>query len=343
MMTEGTTLELMERTLKIIVSGSRQNIQQYTRRNIIDLVKEEGAEAVWQMERGDQWFVTFKDSTIVDCWDGKSLKPPNVNVTLNMYACDRLIVRCRVLWLPIWVTNEDIYRVLNKYGDIKDVRHNIDADGIGTGVREVVFSMREGDQNHLPYLTSVHGHRCLLSVPGRPPICFKCEGVGHLRHQCPHGDRPRLRSYASAVQGPVVGKRGEESVGKTPQQAVSKPTGEEPSGSPSNQGDSSGPQEGLVAIQTGPHQDNQEDHGSPNEGLEPAGSTPDGKGLESPDTEGDTEVSTQWADTEVSPMDIGSLHLDDEGFVEVRHKKARRAEPDPPISPLAAQPSRADR
>ena len=203
--------------------------------------------------------------------------------------------------------------------------------------------MREGDQNQLPYLPSVHGHRCLLSVPGRPPICFKCEGVGHLMHQCPHGDRPRLRSYASAVQSPVVGKRGEGSVGKTPLQAVSKPTVEEPSGSPSNQGLSSGPQEGLVAIPTDPPQDNQEDHGSPNEGVEPVGSTPDGKGLESPENEGDTEVSTQWADTEVSPMDIGSLHLDEEGFVEVRHKKPRRAEPDPPISPLAAQPSRADR
>ena len=52
-----------------------------------------------------------------------------------------------------------------------------------------------------------------------------------------------------------------------------------------------------------------EDHGSPNEGVEPVGSTPDGKGLESPDT-----VSIQWADNEVSPMDIGSLHLDEEGF-----------------------------
>ena len=114
MMTEGTTLELMERTLKIIVSGSRQNIQQCTRKNIVDLVKDDGAEAVWQMERGDQWFVTFKDSTIVDNWDGKSLKPPNVNVTLHMYACDRLSVRCRVLWLPLWVTNDDIYRELDK-------------------------------------------------------------------------------------------------------------------------------------------------------------------------------------------------------------------------------------
>ena len=97
------------------------------------------------------------------------------------------------------------------------------------------------------------------------------------------------------------------------------------------------------AIPTDPPQGNQEDHGSPHEEVEPVDSTPDGKGLESPDSEGDTEVSTQWADTEVSPMDIGSLHLGDEGFVEVRHKKARRAESDPPISPLAAQPSRADR
>ena len=165
-MTEGTTLELMERTLKIIVSGSRQNIQQCIRKNIVDLVKDDGAEAVLQMEHGDQWFVTFKDYTIVDNWDGKSFKPPNANVTLHMNACDRLIIRCRVLWIPLWVTSEDIYRVLEKYGDIKYIRYSIDGDGIGTGVREVVFSMREGDQNHLPYLTSVHGHRCLLSVPG---------------------------------------------------------------------------------------------------------------------------------------------------------------------------------
>ena len=253
MMTEGTTLELMERTLKIIVSGSRQNIQQCTRKNIVDLVKDDGAEAVWQVERGDQWFVTFKDSTIVDNWDGKSFKPPNANVTLHMYACDRLIIQCRLLWLPLWVTNDDIYRVLEKYGDIKDISYSID-------------------------------------------VCCKYEGVGHLRHQCPHGDRPRFRSYASAVQCPVVGKRGEESVGRTPLQAVSKPLGEEPSASPSNQGHSSGPQEGMVAIPTSPPQDNQEDHGSPNEGVEPVGSTPDGKGLESPDTEGDTEVSR---------MDIG--------------------------------------
>lgn len=99
----------------------------------------------------------------------------------------------------------------------------------------------------------------------------------------------------------------------------------------------------MVAIPTSPPQDNLDDHRS-QERIDLTGSSPDYKGLESPDTKGDTEVSTQWADTEVSPMDTGgSLHLDEEGFVEVRHKKQRRTEPDPPISTRNAQPSRADR
>lgn len=44
-------------------------------------------------------------------------------------------------------------------------------------------------------------------------------------------------------------------------------------------------------------------------------------------------------------MDIGgSLYVDEEGFLEVRHKRQRRlSEPDSLVSPLAAHPSRADR
>lgn len=71
-----------------------------------------------------------------------------------------------------------------------------------------------------PYLTSVHWHRCLLSMPGRPPICFRCEQVGHLRHQCNGGSLPqsRPRSYATAVEKPTAGKRMEGPIGKAPPQ-----------------------------------------------------------------------------------------------------------------------------
>ena len=63
-----------------------------------------------------------------------------------------------------------------------------------------------------------------------------------------------------------------------------------------------------------------------------------------PFTEENIEVTTQCDDWGV-PMDIGgSLYVDEEGFLEVRHKRQRRlSEPDSLVSPLAAQPSRADR
>lgn len=57
-------------------------------------------------------------------------------------------------------------------GIYKDMRFVVDGEVIITGVMGVVFSMREGDQNNLPDLTSVHVHRYLLSVPGRPQWPF---------------------------------------------------------------------------------------------------------------------------------------------------------------------------
>ena len=80
--------------------------------------------------------------------------------------------------------------------------------------------------------------------------------------------------------GPVVDKRGEGSVGKTTLEAVSNPTEEEPSGSSSNLRDSSGPHKGLIAIPTGSHQENQENQGSSQEGVEPV--PPDGRTLRYP-------------------------------------------------------------
>lgn len=61
----------------------------------------------------------------------------------------------------------------------------------------------------------------MSSVGYRPAlhdgICFRCKGVGELRHQCPYGHvNPGPRSYASAVQVPAVGK-------SPPPQAVIKP------------------------------------------------------------------------------------------------------------------------
>ena len=103
------------------------------------------------MERHDTWFVTFQTSEIVDHYDGKSVTCSRRGLPLHLNACDRIKVKARGHWLPIWVNNEDLFRMLESRGDIKSV-HHVTENKIITGIREVIFSMREGDQNHLPYL-----------------------------------------------------------------------------------------------------------------------------------------------------------------------------------------------
>lgn len=68
----------------------------------------------------------------------------------------------------------------------------------------------------------MHGNKCLIDIPGRPPVCFKCEKVGHLREECTtfrYGRQP-IRSYASVAQTKEAdGKHQAEAVGK-PQERV---------------------------------------------------------------------------------------------------------------------------
>ena len=143
-----------------------------SRTELVEIFGGEDAEdfgAVWQMERHDTWYVTFQTSEIVDHYDGKTLTCFRRGLSLHLNGSDRITVKARIHWLPIWVTNEDLSRVLESRGDIKSL-HHVTENKIITGIREVVFSMIEGDQNHLPYLTLVNGHRCLLSVPSWPPF-----------------------------------------------------------------------------------------------------------------------------------------------------------------------------
>jgi hypothetical protein len=94
--------------------------------------------------------------------------------------------------------------------DVKDIKHQTE-QGIATGIREFTMTMREGEQEYMPYIGRIHDSKYLLVIPSRPPVCFKCERVGHLRQHCPMyiPVRPQERHYASAVKStanPVVGK-----------------------------------------------------------------------------------------------------------------------------------------
>ena len=106
-----------------------------------------------------------------------------------------------MLWLSIWATDQAIYDDLYMFCDSIDNNEHEYKDGIMTGTRFVSLTIREIDIPKFPYSVNFDGIFGLVVIPGRPPKCFKCNNIGHVRGECPNGItsvRPR-RSWANVV------------------------------------------------------------------------------------------------------------------------------------------------
>lgn len=97
-------MSIMERTLRILVKGSQDGVRGFGRKDVVDLVKEE-VEGVWQMEQSNTWYVTFGSTRPLNDFDGQEVRVPDHRVILELCACDRIIVKMKVHWLPFWVSN----------------------------------------------------------------------------------------------------------------------------------------------------------------------------------------------------------------------------------------------
>lgn len=80
--------------------------------------------------------------------------------------------------------------------------------------REVNITLHDGITiEKIPHLFKIYGCQCLLLVPGRPPLCLRCNRVGHVRRQCKtprcykcgrygHISDTCVTTYASKLLGP---------------------------------------------------------------------------------------------------------------------------------------------
>lgn len=117
--------EMMELTVNVTVRRSRQGI---SRRDLVHLLQNQGYTeivAAWQMDRQDAWFVTFSNNAQVSELEGKDV--------IYSCCCILMCVKLKVHWLPLWVSTEDVKRILAKYGGVKRVEH-VTENGIITGV-----------------------------------------------------------------------------------------------------------------------------------------------------------------------------------------------------------------
>ncbi|WAR02673.1 hypothetical protein MAR_009231 [Mya arenaria] len=93
-------------------------------------------------------------------------------------------VNLRVHWLPNYIKDGVVETVFSRFEKKTFFGFNVE-----TGVRLVRLSLSVDELKCLPHIVKFGcGQQCLVSAPGRPPLCLRCKGLGHMRRDCPGTD-----------------------------------------------------------------------------------------------------------------------------------------------------------
>lgn len=121
-------------------------------------------------------------------------------------------VKMKLLWLPEHLEDAYIREALQAFGKVRIITMEnwkvADMEEMRTLNRDVVLSLADGVRvGDIPHLLTVCGVQSLILIPGRPPLCLRCNKVGYIRRNCrtPRCDdcRSTLRSFHRGLRGDV--------------------------------------------------------------------------------------------------------------------------------------------
>ncbi|XP_049270218.1 uncharacterized protein LOC125757909 [Rhipicephalus sanguineus] len=154
-------------------------------RNIIDLKE---ISSIGQFQMSHVWMVTCK-STI-----SKTKLVTRGEFLVKSRRClvvdpEPTEVKMKLLWLPEHLEDTYIRDALHVFGKIKSISIEswkvADMEQMRTLNRDVVLSLADGVRvGDIPHLLTVCGVQSLVLIPGRPPLCLRCNKVGHIRRNC---------------------------------------------------------------------------------------------------------------------------------------------------------------
>lgn len=116
---------------------------------------------------------------------------------------DKQTIFVRLHWLPAYITDRGVKHIMASYGKVISVENAVAFHGpnnakIYTGVKIVQLEVTEVERTSIPHIIKFQcGNSVLITGGGRPPICLKCNMVGHMRRDCPA--KSHYRSYADAA------------------------------------------------------------------------------------------------------------------------------------------------
>ncbi|PJE77722.1 hypothetical protein CI610_03352 [invertebrate metagenome] len=236
-------VDMLKRTVRMVVTGPRRHT--VTRFEVVQCLLGGGLPgevicSVFRCESPNTWFVTVEDEVTVDSIVERGPIKEKY-FTLSPDRCDQRRLTVRVQWLPSWIADDSIAEYFAEFfGKVVNISRETTAIGkvtLETGTRVITLIIREGDQDRIPYKAKLFGKTALIMVPGRPPVCLRCQQVGHVRSQCPGRPTETGRgSYASKVAGSTASLPPHDQVpASQPEQPVPEQPTEE-SASPSSGG-----------------------------------------------------------------------------------------------------------
>ncbi|KAH8019593.1 hypothetical protein HPB51_020292 [Rhipicephalus microplus] len=124
-------------------------------------------------------------------------------------------IKMKLHWLAFNVTKDAIRCAFYEYGDVKEVTDDRwrveDFEGVELTTRVIGMQLRDGvSVDQLPHQMCIGSSMALVVVPGRPPLCLRCQNTGHMRCDCKvprwskchsfgHEQNECNRSYARAA------------------------------------------------------------------------------------------------------------------------------------------------
>ena len=96
----------------------------------------------------------------------------------------------RLHWLPVYVPMANVAIFMSRYGVIHTLGWDYTCikgfENVKSTVRHLVIELDEDIT--LPSIDKIfyknESHRFLLNIPGRGPVCFRCNVIGHTRATC---------------------------------------------------------------------------------------------------------------------------------------------------------------
>ena len=214
MSTQDPWISARSRTL--ILSGDRAGTP-YFREDFLNGLKLVLGDGISQivsfgpLAKNTEWFLMVKSERARDNLLAAGVVKVKGGV-FRVRSADSTQFRVRIHWAPPYIPNDVIINHLSQYGKVLSCVNEMSVskgfENVATGVRTVVMCGNKADLPHFFVVvdkSTKQTFQLLVTVTGRPPICLRCNKVGHFRRECTtpycrhHGEYGHKTEECSAV------------------------------------------------------------------------------------------------------------------------------------------------